>query len=282
MIRPCLTANQLKWVALLLMTIDHAIPLMTKISAPHFLITLFTIMGRAAAPLFVFILSESLRNTQSKAKLILRLYIACIATGIYTMLMNAFFGETLLMSAENNLSTLFYIALFVAIAEKTLESIRSNNSIFAILLVGSILLIQWFFSYLHVSLITQLGIKSFTAKVLITDLLACIAPSVLYTEYSLLFVLMGVLFYFVHSHWKRGTVFFTFCVVAYLGSYLISEKNMDLWPCNTFFAQGQHWMIVALPLMLLYNGRRGTEHKAFFYVYYPVHRHLLSLIAKLL
>ena len=36
-------------------------------------------------------------------------------------------------------------------------------------------------------------------------------------------------------------------------------------------------MILALPLLLLYNGKRGKWHKRFFYVYYPTHIYVLYI-----
>ena len=40
----------------------------------------------------------------------------------------------------------------------------------------------------------------------------------------------------------------------------------------------QCFMILALPLLLLYNGKRGKAHKAFFYIYYPAHIYALYLM----
>ena len=41
-------------------------------------------------------------------------------------------------------------------------------------------------------------------------------------------------------------------------------------------------MILALPFMLLYNGEKGKAHKSLFYVYYPLHRNLLSFVGVLI
>lgn len=41
-------------------------------------------------------------------------------------------------------------------------------------------------------------------------------------------------------------------------------------------------MILALPFMLLYNGRRGGEHKYFFYLYYPLHQFVIAVAFELL
>ena len=44
----------------------------------------------------------------------------------------------------------------------------------------------------------------------------------------------------------------------------------------------QCFMILALPLLLLYNGERGKGHKNFFYVYYPAHIYVLYVISHFL
>lgn len=49
-----------------------------------------------------------------------------------------------------------------------------------------------------------------------------------------------------------------------------------------FFINNYQWlMILALPIMLLYNGKRGKGMKWFFYIFYPVHIIVLYSIGKL-
>ncbi|MBQ5339324.1 MAG: hypothetical protein J6Z40_09185 [Oscillospiraceae bacterium] len=44
----------------------------------------------------------------------------------------------------------------------------------------------------------------------------------------------------------------------------------------------QSFMILALPLLLLYNGERCKGHKHFFYVYYSAHIYVLYILAHFL
>lgn len=63
--------------------------------------------------------------------------------------------------------------------------------------------------------------------------------------------------------------------------YVAARLNIGF--LQDFYGLGnQHWMILALPFMLLYNGRRGGEHKYFFYLYYPLHQFVIAATFELL
>ena len=74
-----LNSFQLKIFALIIMTIDHLGFFQTLTSNPQINDT-FRIIGRIAAPVFLFLLVEGIHHTRNKAKYILRLYIASIIT----------------------------------------------------------------------------------------------------------------------------------------------------------------------------------------------------------
>ena len=45
------------------------------------------------------------------------------------------------------------------------------------------------------------------------------------------------------------------------------------------FSYSIQWLqILALPLMLLYNGKKGPGLKYFFYIYYPLHSAVLFVL----
>lgn len=54
--------------------------------------------------------------------------------------------------------------------------------------------------------------------------------------------------------------------------YLYGAFSLWFWPSPQIF------MIFALPLLLLYSGKRGRKDKAFFYLFYPLHRWILFLL----
>ncbi|WP_244856961.1 TraX family protein [Oceanobacillus sp. J11TS1] len=73
-----------------------------------------------------------------------------------------------------------------------------------------------------------------------------------------MFILFSIIYYVVFASWGHIPEFFAF--------YLIQ------------FAGYQWFMIAALPLILLYNGKKGIGLKYFFYIFYPAHIIILYFI----
>ena len=76
-----LTSHQIKLIAMVFMTIDHIGAYGFEISCINDNYSLFRILGRIAAPLFLYMLTESIRYTHSMFTLILRLYIGAVRVG---------------------------------------------------------------------------------------------------------------------------------------------------------------------------------------------------------
>lgn len=71
-----LTSYQLKIIALCTMTIDHLAAYGGEIPIFGHYAYILRIVGRIAAPLFLFVLTESVRHTHNKIHYVLRLYFA--------------------------------------------------------------------------------------------------------------------------------------------------------------------------------------------------------------
>ena len=85
-------------------------------------------------------------------------------------------------------------------------------------------------------------------------------------DYGALGVMLPVLVYFARGKW--GRLFFTAIILLAMG---ISSGG------------AQWWGLAALPLLALYNGRRGRLRlKYLFYVFYPAHLAVLYLLDMLL
>ena len=77
------------------MTIDHlaAYGFEIPVFGAHF--DTLRIIGRIAAPLFFFALTESVKHTRSKVRLILRLYLGAVGTGLFVAVTNLLFHDSI-------------------------------------------------------------------------------------------------------------------------------------------------------------------------------------------
>ena len=277
-----LNANQIKWIALFFMTIDHIDAYILAVGVGLIQNGLLSKLGRIAAPLFLFMLTESIRHTKDKRRLILRLYIAGLLGTLFTLfcviLANKFVlpGPIYMGVPKNILFTYTYTVIYICLLERGMKEVRTKNLKGVFVTVTAV--IVTFLPQLVFCIYDEVGFPFINVGFvsLGREVLIAIFPPVLFIEYSLMFVLMGVCIYFARGKWKY-LVFAAFCVLSYLGAPIVS----NLWPFTDFFLPGQAWMILALPFMLLYNGEKGTAHKPFFYVCYTVHRILLAFVGVL-
>ena len=70
--------SQLKYIALIAMTIDHIAAYMFEIPIVLMYKQELRMLGRISAPIFLFVLIQSVRFTSSRVHLLIRLYIAGI------------------------------------------------------------------------------------------------------------------------------------------------------------------------------------------------------------
>ena len=70
-----------------------------------------------------------------------------------------------------------------------------------------------------------------------------------------------------------------YCFVQFFSSL---GNALELGDLSYLFLRSYQWMMIAsLPLMLLYNGRRGRGGGKIFYWFYPLHIWVLFLLANL-
>ena len=108
-----LNSFEIKIIALIFMTFDHFgayQTFTTNLSINDF----FRIVGRIAAPLFLFVVVESLHYTHNKVRFAMRLYIAGVTVEIFNRIFESTFD---IFSIGNILPTFFYVALIVTTTE---------------------------------------------------------------------------------------------------------------------------------------------------------------------
>lgn len=238
-IKKGLTSFQLKIIALIIMTVDHfgAYRLLTQ--SPDINVYM-RIIGRIAAPVFLFLIVEGIRHTRSRTKYIARLYMAAAATE----LLRVFFE----IDMGNIFQTFFYAALYIICFDimANAEAVTRRS----------------------------LGAAAVTALPVLFHLLPshpvlrAFFPSLLNVEFSVIFVMLAVAWYFINNKTIN-------CV-------LFAGLALTLRFFNLFGGPLQWYMVLAVPFLFLYNGQKGRGGlKYFFYVYYPAHQILFFLISNL-
>ncbi len=282
-----LSAFQIKVLAVVFMTIDHIGAFAFEIPAVEAHYSLLRSIGRLAAPLFLFLLVQSIRHTRSKGKFLLRLYLAGAGTGLFVALMNLLFGERFhYFTPGNIIFTFFYVALYALLSERALGAVRDRDWRTAALCaaVGAVSLLPTLLADTIREAIIPEG-ASMRAIFLADDLHSALLPGMGMVSYGLGFILLGVVMYHARTKTRQCAVFGAFCVLCYgvmsagavLGIGLSGVPVLRYF--TTFFDRLQLLMVFALPLMALYNGQRGRGGKWFFYLYYPIHREIIFLFA---
>lgn len=283
-----LTSYQIKMLAVFLMTIDH-------LGAYGFEIPIFStynyqlrLIGRLAMPLFLFTLTESIRYTRSKPKFLLRLYLGAVGTGVFTSVTNYFFDGTVGRFSLNNIFyTYLYVAVYVTLIEKILEAAKTRDWKKGILCTAGIVatVLPHYLSMALASIPLEDYGLTWEVSRLIWDLTESFVMGPWGVEYTLLFVIMGVLMYFAGNKYGKAFVLVCFSLLCHFAGPAMVMGKGAFWewvnyrtPFFIVFNSLQSKMILAAPIMLLYNGQKGKSRKWFFYWYYPVHRYVISVV----
>lgn len=264
-------AFQIKIIALITMTLDHFSKYQTFTVNKTFNDVL-GIVGRIAAPLFLFMVVEGLRHTRSKPKYIFRLYIAGVVIGITNRIVEKISGTGTLF--DNTLPMLFYTALFAFCIENIIKN-RSKIKSVCIAVCG--LIVPFFFYIINV-ILQENGYSS------IWRIISILFPSPLSVSYSIVFVIMGVAWYFIKNKIINCVILGLLSVACKLVPATVFFAVPTVWLSPVFistfglFVNDQWWMFLAIPFILLYNGEKGHSLKYLFYIYYPLHVYVLFFI----
>lgn len=238
-----MNSNKLKFIACASMLIDHAGLLLF----PQY--EWMRWCGRLAMPLFAFFIAEGARHTSNRMRYFLRTFLLGFAC------QSVYFAEEILSGGVRsiylNILFTFSFSMLICFAYLDLEKAlinRDKTRIFSKMLVFvfavvAIFAFQTFCTYSKEFVGLEISFEyGFAGAVL---------P---------LFALLG-------KGKKKQLVFYS------LGLVLFALSLCDAMPYAWF-------ALVDVPLLLLYNGKRGSgKFKYAFYVFYPLHLALLYLIA---
>ena len=257
-----LDATTLKFLAVVLMVLDHIHEMFVSMGAPIWL----TMAGRLVFPMFLFAASESFYYTHSKKRYLQRLLFASWGMTIFTFLLQSVLPNPDVVLMNNAFSTFFVAGLYMLCWDRLKAGIRQKSP----MEIGKAIVI-FLVPILSAIPVYLMAMLSFNENVpgSVIRLLARIAllmPNILAVEGGAPLVVLGLLFYIFRKHRtiQIGVLLALSLIVSLSGNKV------------------QSFMALAAIPIALYNGKRGKGMKNFFYIFYPAHIGLLYCFAALI
>lgn len=269
--RPGLSETGLKWIALVTMVLDHIHYFFGFTGAiPEW----FSMVGRLGAPLFLFCLVEGFTHTHNRKKYFAKVYILSAAMSILLFLM-AYLGFLVRPDGfypMNGIMTTFAILMIIWQGIDWLGQKKFLPGLLAIILPLAWPILASCLSLAFPALATPMGILAYS-----------ILPAWGITgDSSWPVLVMGLVLYLFRK--RRGAQVLAFSVyyilygVVYM-SIMASFQMPDFEWAHLFTRYYEIYGILAAPLMLCYNGKRGGGHKLLFYLFYPAHIYILYALS---
>lgn len=264
-----LSGFQLKYIALIAMVFDHI----------HYFFDYtgkipiwFAMIGRLAAPLFLFSVIEGFIHTRNRKKYFLKIYVLAILMGLiqfgfYNFLHplvrpDGFFPKNMMLSS--------FAILLVAL--QGIAWIQEKKYLKGIPTLLFPLMLPWLMLLLYLS-----GQDKPTFTLFINLLNYTVLPT--HTSISdggTWLLLTGIAMYLCHKNLKKEVLaFVSVSLVWVLMAIVLSRPSFH----DLMFKYIEWMEIFAAPLMLCYNGQRGKGSKYLFYVFYPTHIYLLYALS---
>ena len=251
----------LKIIALVLMTIDHTYEFFSSNGIPIW----FNWLGRLSAPLFFFTMAEGFFYTKNKITYIKRLYIFSVIMSLGKFISwKIYVQDSSYPIVRNNIfETFFLIGLNILVIEFSRD--KNKESYKKTLIIVAVILFQ---------IILPIGAYTLFTESTVQIILSFL-PCPLLCEGNLIFVALGIGFFYLRNNRKRMIMFY---LIFSLVFFPFSNFSFE----TAFYHNYQWMMIFSMPLMLLYNRKKGKGLKYLFYIYYSAHIFLFFFIAGLI
>lgn len=260
-----MTSTLIKIIALLLMLIDHIGEFIPGTG------NILRYLGRLSFPLFMFCFVWGLHYTHDRKQYFLRLYIAGIIMAVMNLVLGIIVPSPYRLITNNIFVTFLVMGLLIDL----IEHIRYGKQgawkyalAFAGLQVVSFGIMAVF---RNTALFDLVGNHMDTQYV--TRLIGALLPNLLQNEGGPYFIIFGIVLYFTKE--RKWLMSVSYCLFSL---FFLASCAPDFTYENVWLYHYQWLMVFALPIMLLYNHKRGVGMKYFFYIFYPVHIALLYLI----
>ena len=265
-----ITNFQLKYIAMIAMVLDHI----------HYIFEYtgkiplcFSMVGRMAAPIFLFCLIEGFEKTQNQKKYFLNIYVisvlmGAIRFGFYNVLSFAVRGDG--FWPQNAMLSSFVPLLIVLFG---LQNIREKSYVKGILLTVLPIIMPFLMAPLYAipneMLSFGLSFINFTVLPIHSFL----------TDGGTATLVMGIVLYLFRKNRMRQLS--AFAVTSILWNVIL-PLAMGYTAYDLLF-HAYEWMeIFAIVPLLCYNEKRGRGSKWLFYIFYPLHIYVLYGISLLI
>lgn len=247
---------QLKLFALLTMTLDHI----------HYFIPgmplWLTLVGRLAAPIFLFLCAEGFGYTHSRPKYLLRMYLLAVGMRFVSLALCLLLPRPDGVTIMNDILATMFVVCWCIAAIDLIRGGETRKRWYGVLMLAGTL----------VSAGIVIAVFSMAERVPLTALrlVHALLMEPFTCEGGIFWVLVGILFYYARGS-RRWTV------MVYMGFIAL---NLLLVPLDVEMVLMIGFTAAAIIPICLYNGKPGKHRfKWLFYIYYPAHVYLLYLIS---
>ena len=263
-----LDGTQLKTIALVLMVLDHI----------HYFFeftgcipTVFSMLGRLSAPLFLFCTVEGFAHTHDRKLYFLRIW--AIGTGMAAIEFFMIYGHMFRRGDDfYPQNAIFQDFMLLCIVWQGMDWIREKKIVRGAIAIAAV--VGWpFFIVFLLQTFPQLQSSALFGFVVTSPLPMWMAI----TDGGWSFLLGGVLLYALRGN--RRVQLTAWALTVFLCDFALifgmaCRQAGFVW--TQMFTDYYEWFgVAAVLLMLLYNGQRGSGHKQLFYWFYPAHVYLL-------
>lgn len=267
-----LDGTQLKTIALVLMVLDHI----------HYFFeftgcipTVFNMLGRLSAPLFLFCTVEGFAHTHDRKRYVLRIWAIGTAMAALEFFM-IYAGAFRRGDGFYPQNAIFQDLVLLCVVWQGIDWLREKKIAKGAAAIAAVLC--WPYMVMAFLLlfpqVQDMPIASAVVAFLMTSPLPMWTAV---TDGSWGFLLGGVLLYALRGHrpvqlgvWALNALLWDLV----LPFAMVHAQADFVW--TQMFTDYYEWFgVAAAVLMGLYNGRRGSGHKQLFYWFYPAHIYLL-------
>ncbi len=237
-----LNANELKLIALITMIVDHIGVYFAPIMS-YDIYSACRIIGRIAMPIFVYFIVQGFFKTSNLKKYIFRIFLlAVIADILLKIVYNIYPREDLiyLINTYNIVFNFFIILVILRMLDKKLIINNSNNSKLVIEIIDKVIRVVVIFA----SVILYFCIK-IDYDINLLGMAICI------------YIFEKILSMKEYNNNSKNLIKIIMCLTLYTFC-IIKKSNYCI------------FTIFSIPLILLYNGKRGKNTKFNKYIFYVV------------